>query len=59
MAVDGRLYVCLDKSVVVALDQETGREVWRYDPHLTTSEIDPLCRGVAYYEAPTPTPDRT
>lgn len=54
LAVDGRLYLCAAANVVIALDGETGKQVWRYDP-----DIEPMaehqyaitCRGVAYHEA--------
>ena len=29
---NGKLYLCLDRNVIVALDQETGQQVWRFDP---------------------------
>jgi membrane-bound PQQ-dependent dehydrogenase (glucose/quinate/shikimate family) len=53
LAADGRLYICLDRNVVVALDPDTGHEVWRFDPHANlTGVFAATCRGVAYYEAP-------
>ena len=30
LAADGRLYVCLQPGIVAAIDQDTGREIWRY-----------------------------
>ena len=52
LAVDGRLYVCLDRNVVAALDQETGRELWRFDPHSDLKDVySATCRGVAYHAA--------
>ena len=32
MMIDGVLYVSTPYNQVVALDAETGRELWRYDP---------------------------
>jgi quinoprotein glucose dehydrogenase len=53
LAADGKLFVCLDRSVIVALDQDNGRELWRFDPHADlTGVFAATCRGVAYYEAP-------
>jgi membrane-bound PQQ-dependent dehydrogenase (glucose/quinate/shikimate family) len=53
LAVNGRLYLCLDRNVIVALDQDTGREIWRFDPHPDlTGVFAATCRGVSYYEAP-------
>jgi membrane-bound PQQ-dependent dehydrogenase (glucose/quinate/shikimate family) len=52
LAADGKLYLCLDRNVIVALDQDSGREIWRFDPHADlTGVFAATCRGVAYYEA--------
>ena len=52
LAVDGKLYLCLDRNVTVALDQETGEEVWRFDPQTNPENLGMVaCRGVSYYEA--------
>ena len=53
LAADGKLFVCLDRNVVVALDQETGKQVWRFDarPDLEGA-FSANCRGVSWYEAP-------
>ena len=54
LAADGKLYVCLDRNVIVALDQDTGHQVWRFDPHTDLEGVfAATCRGVAYYESPT------
>jgi len=46
----GRLYLCSSLNRVVALDPESGRELWAYDPKLdTTGQILLNCRGVTYY----------
>jgi membrane-bound PQQ-dependent dehydrogenase (glucose/quinate/shikimate family) len=53
LAVGGKLYVCLDRDVIVALNQETGAQLWRFDPHSNLEGVfAATCRGVAYYEAP-------
>ena len=53
LAADGKLFVCLDRNVVVALDQESGKQVWRFDakPDLEGA-FSANCRGVSWYEAP-------
>ncbi len=58
LMVDGRLYLCTQTNVVFALDPETGKELWRFDP-----KVDPTggtavrtCRGVTYYESKAATP---
>ncbi|HEU4550342.1 MAG TPA: pyrroloquinoline quinone-dependent dehydrogenase, partial [Rhizomicrobium sp.] len=48
---DGRLYTCSPFNQVSALDPATGRQLWRYDPHLDTAIRYPnkyVCRGVAF-----------
>jgi quinoprotein glucose dehydrogenase len=56
LAVDGRLYVCLQPGIVAALDQDTGKELWRYTmPDFQKIDFGKLwggkCRGVSYYES--------
>ncbi|HUL19160.1 MAG TPA: pyrroloquinoline quinone-dependent dehydrogenase, partial [Steroidobacteraceae bacterium] len=47
---EGRLYVCSSSNRVVALDPESGRELWSFDPKLDpTGAVLLLCRGVSYY----------
>src|SRR5262249_22206127 len=47
LAVDGRLYMCVESGTIAALDQDTGEQIWKYQAD------SPLkgwkCRGVAYY----------
>ncbi|MGN6496003.1 MAG: outer membrane protein assembly factor BamB family protein, partial [Tsuneonella sp.] len=45
------LYVCTPHNLVIALDAETGKQVWRYDPHIADSkDMQHLtCRGVSYH----------
>lgn len=48
---EGRLYVCSAFNEVSALDPGTGRQLWRFDPHLDIRMHYPndyICRGVAY-----------
>jgi len=58
LAANDRLYLCVDRNVVVALDQDTGVEAWRFDPKLNLDGVFvTTCRGVAYFEAPPETQD--
>jgi quinoprotein glucose dehydrogenase len=52
--VGGLLYLCTPHDVVFALDPDTGRQVWRFDPQGRGSkEMQHLtCRGVSYVSAP-------
>ena len=51
--VGGLVYICSPHNIVFALDAETGREVWRYNPHIRASkQMQHLtCRGVSYHSA--------
>jgi len=56
--VDGRLFLCTQTNVIFALDPDTGRELWHFDP-----KVDPnggsavrTCRGVAYADTMPATP---
>lgn len=56
LAIDGALYFCTARNVLVALDAETGRQLWKFDPKLAASDDNQYaitCRGVSYHEAPT------
>jgi quinoprotein glucose dehydrogenase len=59
IVVNDTLYYCTPYMRVFALDPETGAERWMFDPELRAREIGgpyPLtCRGVAYWEAESPT----
>ncbi|MCH7628793.1 MAG: membrane-bound PQQ-dependent dehydrogenase, glucose/quinate/shikimate family [Proteobacteria bacterium] len=48
------LYMCTPHNLVLALDAETGRTRWRFDPRIqVTGEMQHLsCRGVSYAEVP-------
>jgi len=51
LVVDGVMYVTTPFSRVIALDAETGKEIWSFDPRLDRSESANLFinRGAAYY----------
>lgn len=48
------LYVCTPKNIVIALDPASGRQRWRFDPHVSDDAIPytAACRGVSYYPVP-------
>ena len=49
---EGRLYLCSSRNKVVALDPETGREIWAHDPQIDMRGLHLLnCRGVTYFDA--------
>lgn len=51
ITVGDNLVLCTARNVVTAVDGDTGREVWRFDPRVDTSGIMHLaCRGLSHYE---------
>jgi len=53
LAVDGKLFTCLDRNVIVALDQETGKQIWRFEAQPDLKDVfAATCRGVTWFEAP-------
>ncbi|MCU7650676.1 glucose/quinate/shikimate family membrane-bound PQQ-dependent dehydrogenase [Pseudomonas piscis] len=54
---NGMLYACTAHSKVLALDPDTGKEIWRFDPRIQGPNGDDFrgwahmtCRGVSYYD---------
>ena len=55
--VNDLLYICTPFNRVIALDPETGDEVWAFDPHESLFDDEAIastCRGVAYWQADNP-----
>jgi quinoprotein glucose dehydrogenase len=51
--IDRTLYLCSGTNDIIALDAESGRELWRYRAHTDSRYAQvQACRGVAYYRAP-------
>lgn len=52
------VYLCTSRNIMVALNAATGRERWRFDPHVGDEHIPytAACRGVAYFAAPLASP---
>ncbi len=54
LMIDNTVYICTPHNLVIALDPVTGKEKWRFDPHLkqtirqTTQHL--TCRGVSYFD---------
>ena len=51
---NGKLYLCTPHNLVIALDPDSGKELWRFDPHINRDAHayqHMICRGVAYYDA--------
>ncbi|MGC1507027.1 membrane-bound PQQ-dependent dehydrogenase, glucose/quinate/shikimate family [Ketobacter sp.] len=48
-----RLYLCTGYNDVIALNAETGQEVWRHRPKIDDHNVTTkTCRGVAHYRVP-------
>ncbi|OAI83665.1 glucose/quinate/shikimate family membrane-bound PQQ-dependent dehydrogenase [Pseudomonas putida] len=56
LKVNGMLYACTAHSKVLALDPDTGAEIWRFDPQIKSPSgsfkgfAHMTCRGVSYYD---------
>lgn len=54
LQVDNHLFLCGAANVLMAIDSDTGKEVWRYDPQAIPSgsnQYARTCRGISYHEA--------
>jgi quinoprotein glucose dehydrogenase len=60
LKVGDTLYLCTPKNVMIALDPETGKQRWRFDPKVSDENIPftAACRGVAYYAVPNADPSQ-
>ena len=55
LQVDDKLLFCAARNIVIALDADSGKELWRYDPEVVPPgdhQYAVTCRGVAYLEVP-------
>ncbi len=53
LKVGNRLFLCAGNNDVIALDPETGRQLWRHNPRTDLKGVYGLvCRGVTYYRVP-------
>ncbi len=57
LKVNGMLYVCTPHSQVIALDPDTGKEIWRFDPKISSMGAQNFkgwahmtSRGVSYHD---------
>lgn len=56
LMVNDKLYFCSPRGVVIALDGDTGKQVWRFDPKAELGDAQMLnCRGVSYHSDPAAT----
>jgi quinoprotein glucose dehydrogenase len=54
LKIDDTVYLCTPHDLVFALDPETGREKWRFDPKIQGSPFQNTqhltCRGLSYFD---------
>ena len=53
LKVNDMLYLCTPHNIVIALNPDTGKEIWRHDPKINrdaASYQHMICRGVAYWD---------
>ena len=56
---EGRMYLCSPLNKVMALDPESGRELWAFDPQIDRRQVTSHfnCRGVTFYRDDRSQPD--
>ena len=54
LKVGDTLFLCTPKNIIIAIDPQTGKQRWRYDPEVPDENIPytAACRGLAYYAVP-------
>lgn len=63
LMIENTVYICTPHSLVIALDAVSGKQKWRFDPHLketakqTTQHL--TCRGVSYFDGSAVSRERT
>jgi quinoprotein glucose dehydrogenase len=55
LVVNGRMYVLLPNEAVLALDPQSGRQLWSYDPHESRTRVS---RGIAWWPGTRSVPAR-
>lgn len=45
------MYTCSPTNIVSALDVDTGKELWKFDPGITQTNSHITCRGVGYHDS--------
>ena len=53
LQVDNDLFLCAAGNVIFALDADSGKQKWRFDPQVKGADFSfaQNCRGVSYYDA--------
>ena len=53
MQIGDKVYLCTPTNVVIALDADSGKEIWRHDPKVKPGFWN-RCRGVGYWDGGQP-----
>ncbi len=51
MQIGDKLFLCTPKNNVIALDVDTGKQLWRRDFNASVGGVWERCRGLAYFDA--------
>ena len=54
LQVGNKLFICAAKNILMAIDSDTGQEVWRYDPEAippAKHQYARTCRGLSFHQA--------
>lgn len=60
LKIEDTLYLCTPHNIAIALDADTGKEKWRFNPDVSanTQRQHQTCRGVTYWKDQTVSPDQ-
>ena len=60
LKIEDTLYLCTPHNIAIALDADTGKEKWRYNPEVSanTQRQHQTCRGVTYWKDQTVAADQ-
>lgn len=60
LKIEDTLYLCTPHNIAIALDADTGKEKWRYNPEVSanTQRQHQTCRGVTYWKDQTVATDQ-
>ncbi len=56
LQVGDKVFVCTPSNNVIALDADTGEQLWRHDTNSHVGGVWERCRGLAYFDANAPLP---
>ncbi len=56
LQVGDKVFVCTPSNNVIALDADTGKQLWRHDTNSHVGGVWERCRGLAYFDANAPLP---